>query len=147
MQRGRPTDYTEDMPDKVRAYIVASKDEYTEFHKTRGEKSDSYDRLVRVNIPTIEGLAIALGVNKSTIYEWEKSYEVFSDALDELRSEQKNRLIQCGLSGDYNPLIAKLVLSANHGMKERTDMTSDEKPLNITFDNAFTPAPTEDRQE
>ena len=36
-----------------------------------------------------------------------------------------------GLSGDYNSTIAKLILSTNHGMREGTDITSDNKPIAI----------------
>ncbi len=40
------------------------------------------------------------------------------------------RLIDMGLSGVYNSTIAKLILSSNHGMRERLDKTSDDKPIN-----------------
>lgn len=134
---GRPTKYNEEMLIKANEYIESCVDEYEEFHKTRGEKSDSYDRLVRVNLPTMPGLAMHLGVRKSTLYEWAKIYPDFSDALEYLIEKQEQMLMKGGMSGDYNPVIAKLVLASNHGYREKTDVTTDGKAINISFDNSF----------
>ena len=136
-QTGRPTKYLEDMPTKAHEYVDSCLDEYDEFHKTRGEKSDSFDRLVRVNLPTMPGLALHLGVRKSTLYEWAKIYPEFSDALEYLSEKQEQMLIKGSISGDYNPMIAKLVLATNHGYREKSDVTSDGKAFNINFDNSF----------
>ena len=119
---GRPTDYSEDILTKAREYLSARRDEVEEYHKTRGEKSDTYDRLVRVKLPTIEGLAVYLQVHRDTLYEWEKQHPAFSDILAELRSEQADRLINSGLSGDYNPTIAKVLLT-KHGYREGHEHT------------------------
>jgi hypothetical protein len=100
-----------------------------------GDKSDTYERLIKVKLPTIEGLAIYLGVARKTLYSWEKEYPIFAAALDRVRAEQLQRLIDSGLSGDYNPVIAKLMLSHNHGMREKSDITSDDKPLNTFSDD------------
>lgn len=56
-----------------------------------------------------------------TLSEWEEEYPEFSRALSKIDKEQKERLINNGLSGDYNSTIAKLILSANHGMAEKTE--------------------------
>lgn len=116
----RPTKYQEDFITKVDEYLEQCEDIETTFHKTMWEKSDSYDRILKVNLPSIEWFAIYLNVNKSSIYEWAREYEGFSHALEKITVEQKKRLIEEGLAGNYNPTIAKLVLSANHGMKETT---------------------------
>jgi hypothetical protein len=126
---GRPTKYSPNILAKTRAYIASCVDEITEYHKTRGEKSDSFERLVRVKLPTLEGLSLHLHVHRDTIHAWSREYPIFSDALEELKALQAERLMTGALSGDYNPLIAKLILSANHGMKERTDVTTDDKEL------------------
>lgn len=126
---GRPYEYKPEYVAKVAEYIAQCEDEEYEFHKTRGEKSDTFEQKIKIKLPTIEGYAKYIGVNKDSLYEWEKKEPEFSDALDVLRFEQKQRLIEKGLSGDYNPTIAKLVLSANHGMKERNDVTTNDKDL------------------
>lgn len=126
---GRPTDYSPTFIAKVDEYLEECKDDEEEFWKTRGEKSDSYDRILKVNLPSIEGFSLYLGVNRSSIYEWEKLYPEFSNTLDKIRVEQQRRLVDKGLSGEYNSTIAKLILSSNHGMRERTDITSGDEKL------------------
>lgn len=119
---GRPKEYTDEVIKKTRDYIDQCVDEEEEFHKTRGEKSDGYDRLIRVKLPTIEGLAVHLKVNRDTIYDWETKYPEFSDILGELRAIQADRLLNNGLSGDYNPVIAKVLLT-KHGYRDSQEVT------------------------
>jgi hypothetical protein len=120
MAGGRPTILTAELKDKARLYIQECEDEETEYHKTRGEKSDGFERIIRVRLPTIEGLALSLEVNRDTIYDWETKDEEFSDILSKLRSKQASMLIDKGLSGDYNPTIAKVLLT-KHGYREGTE--------------------------
>lgn len=88
-----------------------------------------YDYGVKVKLPTIEGFADYLGVARKTLYNWEKENIEFRHGLERIRNEQLQRLINEGLAGNYNPTIAKLMLSSNHGMRERLDATSDDEPL------------------
>lgn len=129
---GRPTKYDPSFVEKVDEYLAECQDRTFRFHRTQGEKSDTYERRIKVKLPTIEGLALYLDVSKQTLYTWGEKHPEFLDALGKIEREQKQRLIEKGLSGDYNPLIAKLVLSANHGMKERKDVTTDDEPVNFT---------------
>ncbi|MGI1661371.1 terminase small subunit [Palleronia sp. KMU-117] len=129
LKLGRPTKYSPAILKKAEEYLELCQDEIDEFWKTRGEKSDSYDRLVVVNIPTVDGLALHLDVSRDTIQEWGNVHPAFSVTISKLKSIQASRLIKGGLSGDYNPMMAKFLLSANHGMRERVDTTTDDKPL------------------
>lgn len=99
---------------------------WEEFHKTRGEKSDTYERIINVKLPMIEGFAEFLGVSKNVVYEWAKIHPDFKDALDDIRLKQHNMLAQYGVAGTLNPVITKLMLSNNHGYaeKSKTDLTS-----------------------
>lgn len=126
----RPIEYKSDVhPQKVLEYISQCEDEIEEYHKTRGDKSDSFDRIVKVKLPSIEGLAFFMGINKTTVYEWESSYEEFSNVIDKLRQKQASELINKGLSGDYNPTIAKVLLT-KHGYREGVEQTGkDGSPL------------------
>lgn len=123
------------MPDKALEYLEQCKDEERRVVKqSNSEKGyEMFEIKLQVKLPTIEGLASFLGVNKTTLYEWEKDHPEFSNALDQIRQEQAQRLINNGLSGDYNSTIAKLILSSNHGMRERvdSDLTSNGKPIPI----------------
>lgn len=132
-EKGRPTKYLEEYNNKVDEYLELHQDKELEKVGLRSEKGyEKIDYVLRVNLPTIEGFARFIGVNKTTLYEWDKKYPDFSNSLDKIRIEQQTRLINEGLAGNYNPTIAKLILSSNHGMREKTeqDITTGGKEIN-----------------
>lgn len=140
---GRPTKYLPRFLKEAYLYIDRCVDIQDEFHKTRGEKSDSYERTLEVQLPTIEGFALVSKVAVSTLYLWAEKYPQFSEALDIIKMKQKEVLLAKGLSGDYSPVIAKLILSSNHGMTDRNDVTTQGDklptpiiPLNVLRDNS-----------
>lgn len=114
--KGRKTTYKKEYCNKVDEYLESTIDKRT-------------GASLEVNIPTLDEFALFIGVPRRTMYDWKAEFEDFSHSLDKIVTEQKKRLINKGLSGEYNSTIAKLILSANHGMKERSDMTSDDKPI------------------
>ena len=109
---GRPTKYDPSMINKAVEYL-----------STCGRK--------QTKLPTIEGFAIYLGVHRDTLYEWAKFYKEFSDTLKEIEMLQKEQLINDGIYGgkEVNAVIVKLLLMTNHGMKERSDATSDDEKI------------------
>lgn len=128
---GRPTKYNDKMIQEVYAYLesVAEDEEY-EFHKTRGLNTDTYEEKLNVKLPTIQGLSLWIGCNIDTLHEWGKVHPEFSDALQDLKKVQHDKLIEGSMSGKYNSTIAKLMLSSNHGYVERKDVTTDGDKLN-----------------
>lgn len=127
---GRPTEYNEEIITKTEEYIKQCVDDIEEYHKTRGDKSDTYERIVRVRLPTIEGLAVYLKVGKQTLYDWEKVNPKFLDVMNDLRNIQADRLINNGMNGDYSPVIAKVLLT-KHGYREGIDQTTNDKDMPI----------------
>lgn len=129
MQVGRPTKLTEEIKEKTRAYIEACNSDYEITYQPSVNKDDELvDKPVvkyNVNLPTIEGLAHEIKVNRDTIYEWCKVDTDYSDIIEDLKAKQAKFLINKGLSGDYNPTIAKVLLS-KHGYSEKieTDLTN-----------------------
>lgn len=120
---GRPTSYNEEMLNKTIEYIESCEDE--EVQELTGlsvKGTELYKNKLKVNIPTIEGLAYYIKINKDTLYEWCKVYKEFSDVIDELRAKQAKALVNKGLSGDYNPTIAKVLLT-KHGYREGIEQT------------------------
>jgi hypothetical protein len=126
---GRPTEYKEEYIKKVDEYLESHQD--TEVQVIKGQSDDytNYETKLKVRLPTIEGFAMFLDVSKKVLYDWEKQYPKFLHALDKIRTEQHDRLIDNGLSGNYNSTIAKLMLSHNHGYKEKSDVTSNDKTI------------------
>jgi len=104
----RPTIYNEEILNKTTEYINGCKDFELE------------NKLIKVNIPTIEGLARYLDINKTTIYAWRKEKEEFSNLIETLLAEQATRLVNGGLTGSYNSTIAKVLLT-KHGYRDATD--------------------------
>jgi hypothetical protein len=108
---GRPTSLTDDLMASAREYV---------------DESDNTG--VQTLLPTIERLALTLGVSRDSLYEWEGLSQEFSDILNKLRAIQADKLIQNGLLNRYNPAMAKMMLS-KHGYVEQKDFTSDGKQL------------------
>jgi len=133
----RPSEFKEEYITKVDEYLSQNQDEEVKIVKSAkvsktSDESSGWQNVgikLKVKLPTIEGFAMFIGVNKTSLYEWEKKHYKFSNALDKIRTEQLQRLINMGLSGDYNSTIAKLMLSSNHNMREKSDLTSDDKPI------------------
>ena len=126
---GRPTKYREDMPQRILDWLDTCNDEEFEFHKTRGDNSNSFDRKLRVKLPTIQGLSLHLDICIEVINKWDKdpSKPEFSNSLEKVRQVQHDKLIFGAISGDYNPTIAKLLLMSNHGHKEKSETESNVK--------------------
>lgn len=114
----RPTKLTPELLQKAYAY------EYV----TDGNKPEW---TITDQIPTIEGFALYLGVNRDTIYDWSSKEKEFSDIVDDIKAEQASTLINKGLKGDFNSSIAKLMLS-KHGYTEKTETDITTKGEAIT---------------
>ena len=111
---GRPSKYNENVLFLIEEYL-----------NTCGKE--------QMELPTIEGLAIYLGVNTDTIVEWGKKHKKFSATVKKLVERQKNQLMNDGLYGgkEVNQAMAIFLLKVNHGMIEtsHTDITTAGKPL------------------
>ena len=128
---GRPPKYGPGMIEKAQQFLDSCVDEEREIMN-----ADKLTTRLVVNIPTIAGLALHLGVSRDTIQVWGKEHKEFSVIYEKLVGEQERRLNQKGLSGDYNSRFAQFLLSAKHGYREKTDtdVTSGGKPLSISWD-------------
>lgn len=102
---GRPTKFVPEMVEWVEEYI--------------GDCS-GIDLGDVLRIPTIEGLARVLKIDTDTINDWVKhdDKKEFSVAIKKLKEAQKEKLMQLGLQGKYNPAMSIFLLKANHGMIE-----------------------------
>lgn len=121
--RGRPTKYGPEVLKITRKFIDECVDSYERVVKSQGKRSVMYEHKFRVRLPTIEGLSVRLGVHKDTITEWQKQHEDFSVLIRELLGIQAERLVNNGLTGDYNPTIAKVLLT-KHGYREGHELAN-----------------------
>jgi hypothetical protein len=79
----------------------------------------------QTKLPTVEGLALFLDVNKTTIFEWAKTYPDFSNYLKKIADKQKEQLMNDGMYGgkEVNAGMAVFLLKAIHGLKENDPST------------------------
>lgn len=112
---GRPTKLTDDLIQKAHNYIWVS-DQGEPFGICAGWTTDGSV------IPTVEGFASYLVINRDTVYDWSKNNEEFSDIVDEIKNQQAQMLINGSLDNKYNASIAKLILSGKHGYVEKSEV-------------------------
>ena len=107
----RPSSYGEEVIAKAEDYLLNYKEKYNDV------------------VPSIEGLCAAVNRARSTLYKWadEEGKEEFSDILNEIKEHQAKALINGGLSGGFNAVITKMMLS-KHGYAEEkvSDHTSSD---------------------
>lgn len=115
---GAPTKYRPIFHKRAGKYIHSCKDEQIKLLKSEGAKGESFENKIKVNLPSIEGFALFLGVSIEAMEEWREKYPEFKRAINRIKLVQKKILMDNGLSGNYNPIITKLLLSSNHGMRD-----------------------------
>lgn len=119
----RPSILTTDLREKAKGYLAHRMDNV--------ELTDKGTlAFVEVQLPSVVDLALYIGVNKDTIYDWvnkdsPRYDEEFSDIVKEVLAEQEKRLLNNGLGGLYAPKVVGMIL-AKHGYSEKieTDITS-----------------------
>lgn len=113
MAGGRPSIYTPELLAKARDYVL----NYADY----GDQ-----------IPSIAGLACELSISRETCHTWAKEGDKpeFSDIVRDISQAQERKLLNGGLSGDFNPSIAKLVMT-KHGYTDKLE-TEHSGSINFT---------------
>ena len=98
--RGRPSKYTPE--------LIAKAWKYVHHYAETGDV-----------VPSLAGLSQELNLNRETVHAWanDKNKREFSNIVRDIKSQQERALINGGLKSEYNPTIAKLMLS-KHGYTE-----------------------------
>lgn len=76
-----------------------------------------------IGVPSIKSFAELVSQSVSVVLRWEKDHPEFAEAMEECRMLGKAVIIDAALVGKINPKMAQFVLSAEYGMKERSDHT------------------------
>lgn len=116
---GRPTSYEPVFIDSVDEYLKGCVDVY--------EMIEGIGKVLKVKLPTREKFAQFINVSQDSLVNWGKEYPEFFAALQKIDIEQKQKVLESGLSGAYNSKIGGLILSSNHGMKERSETDLNHK--------------------
>ena len=104
---GRPCELTHEVIEKAWAYLKGG-------YQQQGNA-----------VPSVAGLAFALGKSRNALYDWAKQNNEFNDILEGIATAQEMLLIDGGLRSDLNPTITKMMLT-KHGYSDKmeTDVTS-----------------------
>lgn len=103
---GRPTKYKATYPERVDKYIAKCL-----------KLEEGKERV----LPTRADISLLFNVSLVTIDAWVKNHPEFLYALDRVKMSQQSQLVNRCMNGTGNATIGKMLLSANHGMHERTD--------------------------
>jgi len=75
------------------------------------------------HFPTFSFFAVEhCGVSPRTLDYWRTDYPEFGEAYEQAKAYQETKLLNNGLSGSYNPVMAKLVLG-KHGYADEVKTT------------------------
>lgn len=98
---GRPTKYTPELLEKARYY------------------ADNWKELGEV-VPLLASFELYLDISTDTLLDWEMDPEKaeFSEITSRIRKAQHIALVKGGLSNEFNPKIAALMLS-KHGYSDK----------------------------
>lgn len=114
----RPTDFSDQVLKDAWSYVQDFANDSLEVTQT-GATLPTVN--LKVQLPTIEGLALYLEISRSTLYLWQKEHQAFSDIIEVLQQKQAQVLINNGLGGRYNPTIAKVLLT-KHGYTDKQEI-------------------------
>lgn len=120
-KRGRPTEYTDDLPEKLRTY--------------------ANDCLNRHQVPWLEEFCHKNDISERTLREWCKVHDDMEEAKEYLMTIQKMILKQLCITKGAHVAGAIFLLKANHGLIETDRVqhaSSDVEPLNIIFTDVAT---------
>jgi len=113
MPGGRPTTLTPE--------IVLLADGYLEAYVDSGE-----------TVPSLAGLSKHIGASRSSVYLWKDKagdmFEEFSDICSQVMECQEIKLMNGGLSSDYNATITKLMLT-KHGYTDKQEIHQEVKEV------------------
>lgn len=133
MGAGRPIEYNDTFTKKAEDYLLTCGDFYDVIQVPKienGRHTGSEDKKVlKIKLPSKEGLALYLGISRDTIYEWCQIYPEFSDIVEKIFAKQGETLINKGLTGEYNSKIVVPMLT-KHDYRTGYEQTGkDGKPL------------------
>lgn len=118
---GRPTKYSNDIPDKMIEWFERE----PKFEVVGDVKIPPY-------LPTFERFATrVMRVSVDTLHEWTLHYPAFSEAYKHCKNIQKEHLIQYGLNGLYNPAFAKFVAINCTDMSDSVKLENTNHNINI----------------
>lgn len=82
---------------------------------------------------TVSGLCLYLDICRDTLCEYEK-IEMFSDTVKRAKYKIENWIEEKSLQGELNPTVSIFNLKNNFGWKDKQEVESSNKNVNINYD-------------
>lgn len=98
--------------------IIPTTDNYLKTYEIYGD-----------TLPSVPGLAIALGVSKEAILQWaeDEDKSEFAKRIDQLQCIAEKQIINLGLTGKWSPVLSKLLLGQyGHSDKATKEVKVDQ---------------------
>ena len=132
---GRPRKYNtaEELQKAIDTYFEEHTPEYELDSDGKVITTKSGIPVLKLNPPTISGLALHLGFcNRTSLYEYEREGE-FSDTIKIARTRCENFVESYGMSGNIPPAIAIFALK-NYGWKDTQEIIADVQSKIVYLD-------------
>ena len=127
---GRPTSYTEDMPEALLSFFRVDIDDIIKHNLTSAGKSNI--RIDPKYLPSMIKFCESVGIHQSTLHEWRSKHTEFSEAYAQARQLYEQMILDIGFA--TNSTFATFMLKANFGYRDNTEIvvTGDaNKPVRL----------------
>lgn len=133
MPAGRPTKYKPEYCESIIEYFDVEHTRIVEerfYYKNGDEKVKEIE--VANELPTVEGYAHSIGVNKTTLHEWNKKHTEFSNAFKKARELQEKMWLTNSLKGLYPGAFTIFAGKNMFGWRDKQDIEH-TTPINLTL--------------
>lgn len=127
---GRPSSYTEDMPERLVEHFRIDLDELLLHNFTTAQKSNL--RLNPKILPSITKFCEEVGITKTTLHDWRSKHEEFAAAYAHARDLYEEMIVTLGFT--TGSPFSTFMLKANFGWRDNTEVvvTGDAtKPIRL----------------
>ena len=131
---GRPTRYTEDMPDKLLEFFDVPLDRVVKVQNATASGKVVESEITKPNrLPTVEGFCAHHKMSKRTFHDWVQKYPSFAHALGKCKQLQMNHLIQHSLEGTYHAGFAKFLAINISEYREKIEHDHKEVEIKVVL--------------
>lgn len=113
----------------IKYFDIEPYEKKTEVTTTKDEVVTEKEYLEANDLPLLSKFATKIGVHRETLRNWAEVHPEFNHAYKMCVEMQSTNLITNGLRGLYNPSYAGLVSKNWLNMKDKKDVTTNDKPI------------------
>lgn len=130
---GRPTKYSEEMPQALLDFFQAIKEEVLEVEENMALSGVLQWVQKPVDPPLLSGFAISMAVHRDTLHEWARVHTDFSDAMKTAKEIQEWVVARMVSHGAYAPAFGIFMLKNCSDWTDKHEVGLDT-PLTLVFD-------------